>query len=188
MLTPEFPLRTERLELRPFTADDLPALHAYYRLPEVVRFLQWEPFDLDGVKELLDKRIARTALKAEDDVLHPAIVLRETGELIGEVMLHWTSESESRGEIGAVVLPAFGGRGYATEAAREMLRLGFEELGLHRIVGSLDAENTASARALEKLGMRREAHLVRNHRTKGEWRDELLYAMLEEEWRERKGR
>jgi RimJ/RimL family protein N-acetyltransferase len=63
-----------------------------------------------------------------------------------------------------------------------MLRLGFDELGLHRIVGRLDARNTASARILEKLGMRREARLVDNERVKGEWATELVYAMLESEW------
>ena len=64
-----------------------------------------------------------------------------------------------------------------------MLRIGFEELGLHRIAGRLDARNEASARVLERLGMRREAHLVENEFVKGEWTDELVYAMLEQEWR-----
>jgi RimJ/RimL family protein N-acetyltransferase len=66
-----------------------------------------------------------------------------------------------------------------------MLALGFDGLGLHRIVGRLDARNTASARVLEKLGMRREAHFVSNEYLKGEWTDELVYALLDEEWRAR---
>ena len=64
-----------------------------------------------------------------------------------------------------------------------MLRLGFEELGLHRIIGRIDARNTPSARVLERLGMRREAHFVHNEILKGEWTDEVVYAMLEDEWR-----
>lgn len=79
--------------------------------------------------------------------------------------------------------PEFGGRGYATEAAAVMLRLGFGDLGLHRITGRLDARNTASARVLERLGMRREAHFVQNEIVKGEWTGELVYAMTEDEWR-----
>jgi RimJ/RimL family protein N-acetyltransferase len=63
-----------------------------------------------------------------------------------------------------------------------MLRLGFDHLGLHRIVGRLDARNTASARVLEKLGMRREAHLIDNEHVKGEWSSEMIYAMLATEW------
>jgi len=64
-----------------------------------------------------------------------------------------------------------------------MLRLGFEGLGLHRITGRLDGRNAASARVLERLGMRREAHLVENELVKGEWTDEVVYAMLDREWR-----
>jgi RimJ/RimL family protein N-acetyltransferase len=64
-----------------------------------------------------------------------------------------------------------------------LLRLGFTDYGLHRIIGRLDARNTASARVLERLGMRREAHFVENEIVKGEWTDEVVYAMLEDEWR-----
>jgi len=78
--------------------------------------------------------------------------------------------------------PDHRGHGYATEAAAAMLGLGFEGLGLHRIVGRLDARNDASARVLERLGMRREAHFVENEFVKGEWCDELVYAMLASEW------
>ena len=63
-----------------------------------------------------------------------------------------------------------------------MLRLGFEHYRLHRIIGRIDARNTPSARVLERLGMRREAHFVRNEFIKGEWTDEVVYAMLEDEW------
>ncbi|GAB2629796.1 GNAT family protein [Streptomyces capparidis] len=182
MLAPDFPIRTERLELRPFAPGDLAAVHACFRVPDVVRHLRWEPLDLEGARQLLAARLGRSALRAEGDVLHPAVVLRATGEVIGEVMLQWTSEPDRQGEIGYVLHPRHCGHGYATEAAREMLRLGFEGLRLHRIAASLDAENTASARVVERLGMRREARLVHNHRLKGSWRDELVYAMLEDEW------
>jgi RimJ/RimL family protein N-acetyltransferase len=68
-----------------------------------------------------------------------------------------------------------------------MLALGFEGLGLHRIAGRLDGRNVASARVLERLGMRREAHLVENERVKGEWTDEVVYALLAREWVTRGG-
>ena len=69
-----------------------------------------------------------------------------------------------------------------------MLRLGFEGLGLHRIIGRCDGRNAASARAMEKLGMRREAHLRENEIVKGEWTDEMVYAMLRSEWEPPGGR
>ena len=97
----------------------------------------------------------------------------------------YRSELHRQGEIGFVLHPDHHGQGYAGEAACAMLRLGFEELGLHRIVGRCEPRNEASARLLERLGMRREAHLIENEWVKGEWQSELVYAMLDREWRAR---
>jgi RimJ/RimL family protein N-acetyltransferase len=101
------------------------------------------------------------------------------------VSLERASREHQQGEVGYVLHPDHQGHGFATEAATVMLRLGFEILGFHRIVGRLDARNEASARVLERLGMRREAHLRENEFIKGEWCDELVYAMLASEWRAR---
>ena len=87
------------------------------------------------------------------------------------------------GEIGFVFHPDPHGHGYATEAARLLLEFGFAVVGLHRIIGRLEARNAASARVLEKLGMRREALLIENEFAKGEWQSELDYAILDREWR-----
>ncbi|HYO29274.1 MAG TPA: GNAT family protein, partial [Thermomicrobiales bacterium] len=111
-----------------------------------------------------------------------AVVVRETGTLVGDVMLWWRSAAHRQGEIGYVFHPDHAGRGYATEASRAAHRLGFEDLGLHRIAARCDARNGASARVMERLGMRREAHLRENEFVKGEWCDELVYALLEDEW------
>ncbi|HEY9339042.1 MAG TPA: GNAT family protein, partial [Kribbella sp.] len=81
--------------------------------------------------------------------------------------------------------PDFHGRGYAAEASVELLRLGFEELGMHRIIGRLDFRNTGSSNLLRRLGLRQEAHFVRNEFLKGEWTDELVFAMLYSEWDKR---
>lgn len=148
----------------------------------MARFLYWEARDLEGSREMLDQRVRRVALREEGDLLDLAVTLRESGQVIGQALLIWTSRQHEQGEIGYVLHPDYHGKGYAPEASREMLRLGFEELGLHRIVGRLDGRNTASARVLEKLGMRREAHLVENELVKGEWTDEVVYAMLGSEW------
>ena len=182
MLRPSYPIITDRLILRPFTEDDLDALHAYQALPEVTRYLYWDPRDRAATAEALHRRISTPALAREGDVLVLAVLLRETGELVGEVNLAWLSEVHGQGEFGFVFNPAFHGRGYAGEAAVEMLRLGFERLGLHRIIGRCDGRNEASARLMAKLGMRREAHFVQNEIVKGEWTDEVVFAMLAEEW------
>jgi len=88
------------------------------------------------------------------------------------------------GELGFVFHRAHHGNGYATEAAWPMLAFGFEVVGLHRVIGWLEPRNRGSARVLEKLGMRQEAHLIENEWVKGEWQSELVYALLAREWRD----
>ena len=105
--------------------------------------------------------------------------------MIGDLVLMWRSAEHRMGEIGYILHPDHQGQGFAAEAGEALLRLGFDGLGLHRVIGRCDARNRASARVLERLGMRREAHFVRNEIVKGEWTDELVYAMLEDEWRDR---
>ncbi|MEV0612025.1 GNAT family N-acetyltransferase [Nonomuraea sp. NPDC050404] len=185
MLRPDFPLETARLLLRPFTENDFDALYDLQSRPEVTRYLLFDTRDQGQVRQALQDRIRSAALEAEGDNLGLAVVLRATGEVIGEVVLFWRSREHRQGEIGYIFHPGHGGKGYATEASEEMLRLGFEELGLHRIVGRLNARNTASARVLQRLGMRREAELIHSQLLKGEWADEVVYAMLEDEWRAR---
>lgn len=146
--------------MRPFAEDDLDALHAMHSRPDVARFLYWGPRTREEVHAALEKKVKSSIIASEGDVLALAAVLRETGEVIGDFDLQWLSEEHGQGEIGFIVHPDHQGRGYATEACRVLLRLAFEDLKLHRVVGRLEARNTASARVLEKLGMRREAHLA----------------------------
>ena len=186
MLRPMYPIETTRLLLRPFTLDDLNALHAIQSRPDVTRYLYWEPRSRDEVYEALAARARRTTIEAADDILVLAVERRDSGAVIGDVNLHWLSEEHQQGEIGFVFHPAHHGQGYGREAAVEMLRLGFEGLGLHRIIGRCDGRNEASARLMERLGMRREAHLRENEFVKGEWCDELVYAMLAAEWQRMK--
>ncbi len=183
MLRPDYPIKTERLILRPYTPDDLEDLFDIHSRPEVTRYLYWEPRDRRATREVLERKIRAAELRAEGEALQLAVELPEAGKVIGDVLLIWVSREHRQGEVGYVFHPDYGGHGYATEAARAMLRLGFDELGLHRIYGRIDGRNTASARVLERLGMRREAHLVQNEMVKGEWTDEVVYAMLGDEWR-----
>jgi RimJ/RimL family protein N-acetyltransferase len=185
VLRPAYPLDTARLQLRPFSPGDLQELYAFHSLPEVTRFLYWEARDLEQVRQVLAAKMGQTALEDEGQVLALAVVLRETGVVVGEVSLRWLSRRHRQGEIGFVFHPGYQGRGLATEAAGVVLGLGFDGLGLHRVIGRCDALNLPSARLMERLGMRQEAHFVHNEIFKGAWGDELVYAMLEDEWRAR---
>jgi RimJ/RimL family protein N-acetyltransferase len=181
-LRPTYPIKTERLLLRPLTAADAEALLAYRSRPDVCRYVPFEPMTAEVIADRLTTYWAATGLTDEGQSLTLGIEVAETGRLVGDVILFWHSRRHRSGEIGYLVDPEFTGRGYATEAARAMLKLGFEDLGLHRIVGRIDERNEPSARVLRRLGMRQEARLVHNELFKGEWSTEVDFAMLSEEW------
>jgi [ribosomal protein S5]-alanine N-acetyltransferase len=86
------------------------------------------------------------------------------------------------GEIWYLVEPESWGRGIATGAVKHLIDFGFGELGLHRIWATCLPDNPASARVLEKVGMRKEGFLVKNLKIHREWKSSFLYAMLAEEW------
>jgi len=184
-IAPAWPLETERLVLRPFGEGDLDALYAIHSDAENVRYLYNGPRDGEEVRALLGRKIDGAAVSGEGDWLSAAVVLRQTGELIGDCSLQWVSREHRQGEVGFIFNRACHGRGYATEGARAVLGIAFDDLRLHRVVGRLEPRNTASARVLERLGMRCEAHLIENEFVKGEWQSELIYALLESEWRTR---
>lgn len=182
MLRPTYPIRTPRLALRPFTRDDLDAVHTYVSDPEVVRYLYWElTTDRVAARKMLDGKIGNWTLTDAGQTL--VLAVEKSGTLIGEVVLKWLSREHRQGEVGFVITPAHQGHGYAAEAATAVLRLAFDDLGLHRVIGRCDPRNTASAHVLERLGMRREAHFVQNEIFKGEWSDEYVYAMLASDFR-----
>ena len=182
---PAWPLETERLVLRPFERSDLAALYAIHGDEANALYLYNEARTREQVDELLERKIAGASIRAEGDWLSAAAVLRDTGDVVCDVVLHWASETHKQGEIGFIAHPAHQGHGYTTEAAQPLLAFAFETLGLHRVIGRLEPRNAASARVLEKLGMRREAHFVENEWVKGEWQSELVYAMLAREWTSR---
>jgi RimJ/RimL family protein N-acetyltransferase len=190
MYAPSFPVPTERLLLRPLQPADVDDVHAYQSLDEVVRYLPYAARTREQVLERLGPPHIRTTLEDENQALLIAVERQADGRVIGDVMLRWASRRHRSGEIGYVFHPSVAGRGYATEAARALLGMGFDGLGLHRIIGRLDARNHASAAVLRRLGMRQEAHLIENEWSDdggGEWTDELDWAVLAAEWRAARG-
>jgi RimJ/RimL family protein N-acetyltransferase len=168
--------------MRPFTPDDVESLYAIFSRPEVNTYLYHGPLSRHEVRELLERIAPMTGIDADQGALRLAVLLPDSGTLIGDVGLWRTSMEHNQAEVGFVVHPDHQGRGYALEAMQELLRIGFEEVGFHRIVGKCEARNAASAGLMERLGMRREAHFRENELVKGAWSDELVYAMLASEW------
>jgi RimJ/RimL family protein N-acetyltransferase len=187
MYTPDWPMHTERLLLRPFEEGDLQSLYAMQSDEEVVRYLYHDVRSLDDVRISLGRKMTSVSINAEGDGVTAAVILRDTGELVADLSLWMVSEGHQQGELGFVVHPAHQRKGYATEASRRMLEFAFTTMRLHRVIGRLEARNVASARVMEKLGMRREAHFIENEWVKGEWQSEFVYALLAEEWAKQAG-
>lgn len=175
------PIRTKRLVLRRFEGGDLDAFHAYHSLPETARFL---PGPAKTYTQSMERvgHYANFVFEKEGDWVALAIEAACEPGLQGEVVLKWLP-GRGQGEVGWTLSPAARGKGYGTEAAGAVLRLGFEELGLHRIEARLDELNVASASLCGRLGMRLEARHVDKWHYKGQWATELIYAILADEWR-----
>ena len=184
MLNPSYPIETDRLLLRPLDpVTDVDAVHAYQSREDVCRYIPYAPRTRDEIAERLASDRTRSTIDAEGQNINVAVVVRSTGELIGDVVLVWTSAEHRSGEIGYVLHPDHHGNGYATETCRALLALAFDGLGLHRVAARIDERNDASAAVLRRIGMRQEAVLVENEWFKGEWTNEVDFAILAREWR-----
>ena len=183
----EHPLRTERLTLRPATVDDAEMTWRYRRLESVNQWLAGCPADLEPYRTLFSEpdRVATTIiLTLGHDTAAP---------IIGDLMLRlddaWAQRDvvnhahNTQAELGWVVDPDHSGHGYATEAARELLRYCFQDLGVRRVTANCFLDNHASWRLMERVGMRRERHAIGDalHRS-GRWMDTVSYALLKDEW------
>ena len=170
-------LSTPRLLLRDFAADDWPAVLAYQRDPRYLRLYEWEDRAEEDVRAFVNRFVEQQAPRPRTRY-QLAITRRDDGRLIGNAGIRLNGVDSHAAEIGYELAPDEWGRGYATEAARAILRFGFAELGLHRVGAWTVADNTASARVLEKLGMTLEGRLRDYHHYKGRYWDVLMYGML----------
>lgn len=177
------PLTTDRLTLRAFGAEDVDNLFALYGNPDVVRYLYDEVVERTAIPTRLAGYTATLPLDGE----WLSLAMDHDGRFVGQASVCFRSAEHRQAEIGYILDPAANGYGYATEASARMMQLAFEELGVHRVVGRIEARNSASERVLQRLGMRKEAHLIQNEWVKGEWNDEIIYAITEPEWRAQRG-
>ena len=174
-------LQTERLVLRPFRESDYEDVHAYASDPEVTRYTSFGPNSPEETMDFL-RRTAESRLQDPRTDYGFAIALRESGRVIGGTGLHHLEHEPRIAELGYVLHRDFWGQGYAAEAARAVIDFGFNHLGLHRIYARYHPENRASARVMEKLGMKFEGVLRESTFIKGAWWDFGQYAILSHEW------
>jgi RimJ/RimL family protein N-acetyltransferase len=175
-------IRTARLELRPVRDEDADQILRYRNLPAVTRWLLNTEVDAASLRAA-----SRRAAENPDD--HSVAVTLD-GRVIGTVSLEVTDgmgqpgmPSRTEAGLGYVFDPAHGGRGYATEAVTAMVAHAFDRLAVRRITAGCFADNLPSVRLLERVGMRREQHGVRDSwHTELGWVDGYTYAVVAESW------
>lgn len=175
-------LPTRRLLLREFREDDVPAVLAYQSDPRYLRFYVRDERTEADARAMVSRFIGWQRERRRRKV---QLAITLDGVLIGNVGLRRSSARSRVADVGFELDPEHWGNGYTTEAATALLGWGFDQLDLHRAGAHCIAENTASARVLEKLGMRLEGRSREIRYFKNRWWDTLHFGMLEEEWRER---
>jgi RimJ/RimL family protein N-acetyltransferase len=179
-----FFLETERLILRQFRQRDLESFLAYRNDSDVEKYQGWSiPYSREKAIAFIDHMM--TAIPLAGQWLQIAVELKSTHEMIGDVAFCIQRQDERQAVIGYSLARSHWGHGYAYEALFCLLEYLFNELKLHRVAAECDVENIHSWKLLEKLGFRREAHLIENIYFKGTYGSEYHYAMLGREWRER---
>ncbi|WP_228013493.1 GNAT family N-acetyltransferase [Nostoc edaphicum] len=175
-------LETHRLLMRDFIEADWQAVFTYQSDPWYLHYSYWTQRTQKDVCEFIQMFIEQQKEQPRTK-FQLAVVLKEENRLIGNCGIRVNDPEMREANIGYELNTQYWGQGYATEAAKEILKFGFEELKMHRIWSWCVAENVASVRVLEKIGMRREGHLREKELIKGRWYDNFLYAILDHEWK-----
>lgn len=176
-------VETERLLLSEVSLDDLQAFHHLHSIPEV------DEFNTLGLPESISdtEKLLLPLIEAQSESprtsYHWAIRLKASGEFIGSAGLFLSNDKYKLGEIYYKLDPGYWGKGYATELARQLVRLGFEHFKLHKIEAGVATPNTRSIRVLEKIGMTREGLRRKILPIRGQWVDNYHYAIVEDDER-----
>lgn len=176
-------MKGERVTLRRFKPADVKPFVAYRSDPDVARYQSWDaPYPL-AHGELLIRAMQRQHPDTPGQWFQFAVMLSSTGELIGDCGAKPDAADPRQAEIGYTIATQQHGHGYGADAVRTLLGYLFDGRGKHRVTASCDPRNTGSIRLLERIGMRREGHMRESIWFNGEWADDLLFAMLDREWK-----
>ena len=175
-------LKSERILLRPLLIKDAQDIFSYRSEPDIYQFQSWQPKTIEEVESFIETRIV-----GEPDLPNTwfqlAICKFDPYELIGDCGLHFLEKGSSQVEIGITLKREQQRLGYATEALKLVFNFVFGDLKKHRIFGSVDPNNRASIRLMERMRMRKEAHFVESIWFNDRWSDDIVYAILAREWK-----
>ena len=174
-------ISTHHLRLSQLVAGDAPAMYEYRSDPDVCRYQSFEPSSLADMEAFIGG-LQSNAFDTAGTWFQFGIRLRESGLLIGDIGAHFTADDSRQVEIGFTVAPAHQGQGFGTESVAGLLDFLLVTAQKHRVFASVDPRNELSVALLERVGMRKEAHFHESLWFKGEWVDDMVFAILASEW------
>ena len=177
-------LKTERLILRPVVEQDAKAIFSYRSDSITNKYQGWIPKSIDDVHKFINK--VSPKIDIVDTWFQFVIIKNDSNEIIGDVGIHFLDTDKKQVEIGCTLDKNQHGKGYATEALKETMNYLFNKLNKRRVIGSIDPQNLKSIGLVERLGFRKEAHFKESILINGKWVDDLVYAILKDEWIEKR--
>jgi ribosomal-protein-alanine N-acetyltransferase len=174
-------LETQRLILREFRDDDESVVLAYQSNPRYMRYYPIIGRTFEEVRDFIQMFLEQQQVVPR--IKYQLVVtLKANQKLIGNCGIRMDKPDSCQADIGFELSPEYWGKGYASEAVREIITFGFTKLGIHRIWAECIANNLRVVSVLDKLGMRLEGRLVEKVYFKECWWDTLIFALLETEW------
>lgn len=171
---------TERLILRKMTPEDREAIFRYRSDADTNRFQSWIPETSGEVEEFIKNHIKD--FNVPGTWFQLLIAEKDSGSVIGDIGVHFIGSDGQQAELGITVSKEYHHKGYASEALKGIIGYLFQEFGKHRITASVDPRNTASMKLMERVGFRKEGHFIKSLFWKNEWADDVIFALLKDEW------
>jgi len=179
--TPPPHLTSDRLILRPVSIGDAEHIFRYRSDKMANKYQGWTPGSLSDVHEFIEHRVS-SEINIPGTWFQFSMTRKNTYEFIGDLGVHFLPDDPFQVELGITIDQAYQGNGYATEAMKEVITFLFSQLNKHRIIASIDPRNSQSIKLVERLGFRKEAHFKKSILINGVWSDDLIYAILKEDW------
>jgi [ribosomal protein S5]-alanine N-acetyltransferase len=176
---------SERLRFKEFTRSDFDRFYSVFSNDEVMNYALIDKFESEeAIQPFFEEVLANNAMLTGRRALAFAVSLLSNDSFIGfaEIEIHNKQQDGGCGEVGYFLLPEFWGQGYATEAARSLLAMGFKYFNLHRISARCNANNLRSENVMKKTGMIKEGELRKVRFKHNQWVNEKQYGILIEDW------
>ena len=171
--------------MRQLRIEDADSVFAYRSNAVVNQYQGWIPTTINDVRDFITNKVS-PEINLPGTWVQFVIIIKDNNQLIGDIGIHFLDSDAFQVELGCTLNKDHHGKGYATEALKEIINYLIDEWNKHRIIASIDPRNLPSVSLFERLGFRKEAHFRESYFMNGEWQDDLVYAILKDEWNEKR--